>query len=94
MGEDELKTNHPGAGLRGGWYVKKQIMASKFLVSVERLELSTNGLKGQGSKTPSPIQWPAVFAVSIGRSSFKVHWMLFLQSSQHGNVQWISSHRM
>ena len=49
MGEDELKTNHPGAGLRGGWYVKKQIMASKFPVSVERLELSTNGLKGHCS---------------------------------------------
>jgi hypothetical protein len=32
------------------------------VMSAERLELSTNGLKGQKPENASPIQWPAVFA--------------------------------
>ncbi len=31
------------------------------LVSAERLELSTNGLKGQRPESASSIQWPAIF---------------------------------
>jgi hypothetical protein len=31
-------------------------------VSVKRLELLTNGLKGQNPETASPNQWPTLFA--------------------------------
>jgi hypothetical protein len=46
-------------------------------VSVERLERSTNGLKGRLRKTTSPIQWTAVLAQSSGRLVSLVHWMSF-----------------
>jgi hypothetical protein len=40
-------------------------------MSVERLERSTNGLKGQKLQHASPIQWPALFAQFTGQI-FKV----------------------
>jgi hypothetical protein len=59
-------------------------------MSVEGIEPSTNGLKGQRLQHAFPIQWPAIFAQSIGQIARLVHWMLLLRSSQRGSVQWIS----
>jgi hypothetical protein len=56
---------------------------------VERLERSTNGLKGRLRKTRSPIQCPAVFTRSSGRPDSLVHWMRLVRSCQHFDVQWI-----
>jgi hypothetical protein len=46
-------------------------------VSVEGLEPSTNGLKGQKNNHASPIQWPALTAQSTGQMAEQVHWMQF-----------------
>jgi hypothetical protein len=47
---------------RHGWVVNKANPQLWGLMSAERLELSTNGLKGQRPEKASPIQWPAIFA--------------------------------
>ena len=46
-------------------------------MSVEGLEPSTNGLKGQRSQHASPIQWPTFLPQSTGRYIERVHWTLF-----------------
>jgi hypothetical protein len=43
-------------------------------VSEERLELSTNGLKGRASAHVSHIQCPAILTESVGQPGSKVHW--------------------
>jgi hypothetical protein len=67
------------AGLGGReiafWGVFTPFQASS--VSVEGIEPSTNGLKGQKSQHASPIQWPAFFAQSTRQVTNQVHWTLF-----------------
>jgi hypothetical protein len=54
-----------------------------FSVSVERLERSTNGLKGQLPKNASPIQWPAIFTLVQWTVTKQVHCMGLLKASQY-----------
>jgi|GEM_PF-3216137 len=69
--------------------IKKQNPHIWGSVSVERLERSTNGLKGRLGKKPSPIQCPAVLS--------PVHWTWgnrstldeLLRCCQRFDVQWI-----
>jgi hypothetical protein len=46
-------------------------------VSVERLERSTNSLKGRYLKNASPIQCPAIFAPGHWTQALQVHWMCY-----------------
>jgi hypothetical protein len=53
---------------------QKALLAKRTLVSVERLELSTNGLKGQNPESASPIQKPRLFAPVHWTTARKVSW--------------------
>jgi len=56
---------------------------SKQKVSVERLELSTNGLKGQLVKNAVDNQGISSLCQSIGWVDKKVSWLRLLKFSQH-----------
>jgi hypothetical protein len=50
---------------------KKTRREASLAMSVEGIEPSTNGLKGQSPENALPNQWPALFAQSTGQINTK-----------------------